>query len=657
RKDREAIIVHELPYQVNKAHLIEKISELVTDKRIDGISDVRDESDRQGMRMVIELKRDAMADVVLNQLYRFTALQSSFGVNMLALDRGRPILMSLKDMIRAFVAHREEVVTRRTKFLLNQARDKAHVLVGLAIAVANIDEFIRIIRSSPDAATARARLIERNWPALDVAPLVALVDDPRHALQADGTLRLSDEQARAILELRLQRLTALGRDEIGDELKGLGVSIADYLDILRSRERLMGIVRDELIAVKAAFATPRRTEIVDVDFEVEDEDLIQREDMVVTVTHQGYIKRVPLNAYRVQGRGGRGRAAMATKDEDWVTNLFVASTHAPLLFFSSVGMAYVLKNWRLPLATPQGKGKALINLLPLKEGETITSILPLPEAELEWDKFEVMFATKSGDIRRNALSDFTNVKANGKIAMKIEAGDAIVGVSISTKTDDVLLTTRLGKCIRFSTEDVRVFKGRDSTGVRGIKLAEGDEVVSMAILRHVEVTVDEARSYLRQSATMRRAAGEETDVPEAASAEEAEETPALEAALSPERYAELGANEQFVLTVSETGFGKRSSAYEYRVIGRGGSGIVAMAMAKKNSRIAASFPVENSDQLMLITNQGQTIRLSVGQIRVAGRATQGVTLFRLAEGERVVSVERIDDTREIEGEGGEEPVA
>ena len=656
RKDREAIIVTELPFQVNKAQLIEKISELVTEKRIEGISDVRDESDRHGMRMVIELKRDAMADVVLNQLYRFTALQSSFGVNMLALDRGRPLLMNLKDMIRAFVAFREEVVTRRTKRLLNEARDKAHVLVGLAIAVANIDEFIRIIRSSPDAATARARLTERNWPALDVAPLVALVDDPRHAMQADGTLRLSDEQARAILELRLQRLTALGRDEIGNELQGLGKSIEEYLGILRSRERLMGVVREELIAVRAAFATPRKTEIIDVDIEVEDEDLIQREDMVVTVTHQGYIKRVPLNAYRVQGRGGRGRAAMSTKDEDWVTSLFVATTHQPLLFFSSTGMAYVMKTWRLPLATPQGKGKALINLLPLKEGETVTRVLALPEAELEWDKFEVIFATKSGDVRRNALSDFRNVKANGKIAMKIMSGDAIIGVSIATKNDDVLLTTQLGKCIRFSAEDVRVFKGRESTGVRGIKLASGDDVVSMAILRHVEVSVEEARAYMRQASAMRRAAGDETEAPEVP-AEEADEAGTAEIALTPERYAELGAQEQFVLIVSENGFGKRSSAYEYRVTGRGGSGIVAMAMTKKNARIAASFPVEESDQLMLITDGGQTIRLPVGQIRVAGRATQGVILFRLSEGERVVSVERIGEGQEIDGDGAEEAKA
>jgi DNA gyrase subunit A len=577
-------------------------------------------------------------------------MQTSFGVNMLALDAGRPQLMNLKDMLRAFVNFREEVVTRRTRKLLNDARDKAHILVGLAIAVANIDEFIRIIRSSPDAATARARLTERNWPALDVAPLVALVDDPRHAMQADGTLKLSDEQARAILELRLQRLTALGRDEIGNDLQGLGNSIEEYLEILRSREKLMTVVRDELAAIKAEFATPRRTEILEGGDEVEDEDLIQREDMVVTVTHQGYIKRVPLNSYRVQGRGGKGRSAMSTKDEDFVTSLFVANTHQPLLFFSSNGMAYVLKTWRLPPANPQGKGKALINLLPLKEGETVTKVLSLPEAEEEWDRFEVMFATRSGDVRRNLLSDFTNIRATGKIAMKIAEGDGIVGVSLSNKTDDVLLTTRAGKCIRFSCDDVRVFKGRDSTGVRGIKLADGDEVVSMTILRHVETSVEEARAYLKMAAIARRAAGEEgSEAPDVT--DEADEGVA-DVALSTERYAELGAQEQFVLTVSESGFGKRSSAYEYRVTGRGGSGIVAMGMSKKNARIAASFPVETTDQLMLITDAGQTIRIPVSQIRQAGRATQGVIVFRLTEGERVVSVERIGETaEEVEGEG------
>jgi DNA gyrase subunit A len=467
-------------------------------------------------------------------------------------------------------------------------------------------------------------------------------------MQADGTLKLSDEQARAILELRLQRLTALGRDEIGNDLQGLGQSIEEYLEILRSRDKLMSVVREELIAIRAEFATPRRTEILEGGDEVEDEDLIQREDMVVTVTHQGYIKRVPLNAYRVQGRGGKGRSAMSTKEEDFVSNLFVATTHQPLLFFSSNGMAYVLKTWRLPLATPQGKGKALINLLPLKEGEKVTKVLALPEEEAEWDKFEVMFATKSGDVRRNLLSDFTNIRATGKIAMKIEEGDAIVGVSLANKTDDVLLTTRLGKCIRFSTDDVRVFKGRDSTGVRGVKLADSDEVVSMTILRHVDTTVEEARAYLKMAAMARKAAGEEGDSADPV-ADDAEEGTVAEVALSTERYAELGAQEQFVLTVSESGFGKRSSAYEYRVTGRGGSGIVAMAMTKKNARIAASFPVETTDQLMLITDGGQTIRVAVSQIRQAGRATQGVIVFRLSEGERVVSVERIGEAQEIEG--------
>ena len=647
RKEREALIITEIPYQVNKLTMIEKIGELVREKRIEGISDVRDESDRHGMRVVIELKRDAVPDVVLNQLYRFTQLQDSFGCNFVALNGGKPELLSLKQMLTAFIDFREEVVTRRTRFLLNKARDRAHILVGLAVAVANVDEVIALIRTSPDPATARERLMERHWPAQDVAPLIALIDDPRHRIDADGTFRLSDEQARAILALTLSRLTALGRDEIGNELQGLGLSIEEYLSILRSREKLMTVVRDELVAIRAAFATPRRTEILEGGDEVEDEDLIQREDMVVTVTHQGYIKRVPLNAYRVQGRGGRGRSAMSTKEEDWVTNLFVATTHQPLLFFSSTGMAYVLKTWRLPLATPQGKGKALINLLPLKEGEKITKVLSLPEAELEWDKFEVMFATKSGDVRRNLLSDFTNVRAGGKIAMKIEAGDAIVGVSISSKTDDVLLTTRLGKCIRFSTEDVRVFKGRDSTGVRGIKLAEGDEIVSMTILRHVDTTVEEARAYLKMAAMARKAAGEDSDSTDPG--EETDEAAVADVALTPERYAELGAQEQFVLTVSESGFGKRSSAYEYRVTGRGGSGIVAMAMTKKNAQIAASFPVETTDQLMLISDAGQTIRVAVSQIRQAGRATQGVIVFRLSEGERVVSVERIGEVQEIEG--------
>ncbi|HAH10270.1 MAG TPA: DNA gyrase subunit A [Alphaproteobacteria bacterium] len=647
RKDREAIIVTEFPYQVNKGQLIEKIGELVKEKKIEGISEVRDESDRQGVRSVIELKRDAVADVVLNQLFRFTQLQISFGVNMLALNRGRPELLGLKDVITAFVDFREEVVARRMRFLLRQARDKAHIQVGLAIAVANIDEFIHIIRTSPDPATARARIMERAWPAKDMAPLVALIADPRHVIGGDGMIRLSEEQARAILELRLHRLTGLGRDELGGELTKLGGEIKDYLEILGSRSKLMGIIRDELTAMKAEFATPRRTQLVEMEGEVEDEDLIQREDMVVTVTHAGAIKRVPLSAYRVQARGGRGRTGVTTREEDFVTRLFVASTHAPILFFSSAGMAYVLKVWRLPLSTPQGRGKALVNLLPLKEGETITTVLPLPEKDSDWEGMDVMFATRSGDVRRNSLADFTSVKANGKIAMKIEDGDAIIAVQLCSARDDVLLTTRGGKCIRFSVEDVRVFKGRDSTGVRGIKLNDGEQVVSAAILRHVDATPAEARAYLKQAAQMRRAAGDEdADTAPVDDAEDAVE----ELALTPERYAELGANEQFVLTLSARGFGKRTSAYEYRVTGRGGSGIVAMAMSDRNGVIVASFPVEDSDQIMLISDGGQTIRCPVGDVRIAGRATQGVTVFRLSDGESVVSVERIGDAEGLEGE-------
>ncbi|HXC56367.1 MAG TPA: DNA gyrase subunit A [Rhizomicrobium sp.] len=650
RKDREAVIVTELPYQVNKARMQEKLAELVREKRIEGISDIRDESDRSGMRVVIELKRDASSDVVLNQLYRFADLQTTFGVNMLALNGGRPEQMTLKAMIGAFAAFREEVVTRRTRFELSKARDRGHTLVGLAIAVANIDAVIALIRAAPDAATAREQLMARDWPARDVAPLVLLIADPRHVMSADGTIRLSDEQARAILDLRLQRLTALGRDELGEEVKKLATAIADYLDILRSRPRVLQIVRDELAEIRDEFATPRKTELVDAETEVEDEALIEREDVAVTVTHAGYIKRTPLDEYRVQGRGGKGRSGMATRDEDFVNFIFVASTHAPLVFFSSTGMAYKLKVWRLPEARIQGKGKAMVNLLPLSDGEKVTTILPLPEDEAQWEKFNVVFATKSGDVRRNELSDFASINRNGKIAMKFEEGatDGIVGVQVCTDQDDVLLTTRNGKCIRFALTDVRVFKGRDSTGVRGIKLTDGDEVVSLTLLRHSDATTAEARAYLKQASAARRAELGEDAGPADEVAEDDEQ--GEEATLTTARYAELGAREQFVLVASENGFGKRSSSYEYRVTGRGGSGIVAMAMTRKNSGVVASFPVEESDHLMLITDQGQTIRVPVASIRVAGRATQGVTLFRVDEGERVVSVERIED---VSGDGGE----
>jgi len=646
RKDREAIIVTEIPYQVNKATMIERISELVRDKRVEGIADMRDESDRHGMRVVIELRRDASSDVVLNQLYRHSQLQTTFNVNMLALNGGRPQLMNLKDLIGAFLRFREEVITRRTRYDLAKARERGHVLVGLAIAVANIDEVIALIRAAPDAATAKVQLMERAWPAKDVGPLVALIADPRHVIQADDTIRLTEEQAKAILEIRLQRLTALGRDELAQEVTKLGEAIKDYLDILRSRPRVLAIVRGELADVKRDFATPRRTELIDAEIEIEDEALIEREDVAVTVTHAGYIKRTPLAEYRVQGRGGKGRTGMATREEDFVTHIFVASTHAPLLFFSSTGMAYKLKVWRLPDAHIQGRGKAMVNLLPLAAGERITTVLPLPEDDAQWEKLNVVFATKSGDVRRNELSDFVNVKANGKIAMKLDENDGIVGVQTCTDENDLLLTTKDGKCIRFALADLRIFKGRESTGVRGIRLAAGDEVVSLALLHHVGNEIAEARTYLKQSVAIRRAAtGEEVEE----SPDEPEEA-GEEAILTQQRYAELAAAEQFVMAVSANGFGKRTSSYEYRVTGRGGSGIAAMAMARKNSAIVAAFPIEESDDIMLITDQGQTIRSPAASVRIAGRATQGVTLFRLETGERVVSVERIEETSADAGE-------
>jgi DNA gyrase subunit A len=656
RKDREAIIFTEIPYQVNKASLIEKIAELVREKKIEGISDLRDESDRDGMRIVVEIKRDAMADVVLNQLYRYTPLQTSFGANMVALNGGRPELMTLKDLIKAFVDFREEVVSRRTKYLLNKARERAHVLCGLAIAVANIDEVIRLIRTAPDPNTAREALMGRDWPAHDIAPLIALVDDPRHKINEDGTYRLSEAQARAILDLRLQRLTALGRDEIGDELSKLAAEISDYLEILRSRVRIMSIIRDELTEIRNTFATPRKTQIVDWDSDLDDEDLIAREDMVVTVSHAGYIKRVPLSTYRAQRRGGKGRSAMTTRDEDFVTRLFVANTHTPVIFFSSEGQAYKEKVWRLPLAAPNAKGKALVNMLPIKQGERITTIMPLPEDEASWDKLDVMFTTSRGTVRRNKLSDFVQVNRGGKIAMKLDEGDHIVDVQICSENDDVLLTTAKGQCIRFPVTDVRVFKGRDSMGVRGINLAEGDDIISMAILRHVEATGEERAAYLK----MRRAVTGEQMGADADASEDAEEANA-DATLSQERYAEMSAQEQCILTLSEKGYGKRTVSYEYRITGRGGKGITAMAVNNRNGKLVASFPVENSDQIMLVTDGGQLIRVPVEGIRVVGRNSQGVTVFSTRDKEKVVSVEHIEgeDAEEVEGiddaatEGGE----
>ncbi|MFK4823237.1 DNA gyrase subunit A [Paenochrobactrum sp. BZR 588] len=652
RGDREAIIITEVPYQVNKATMIEKMAELVRDKRIEGISDLRDESDRDGYRVVVELKRDAVADVVLNQLFRYTPLQTSFGCNMVALNGGKPELMVLLDMLRAFVAFREEVVTRRTKFLLNKVRERAHVLVGLAIAVANIDEIIALIRRAPDPTTAREQLMERRWPAADVAPLIRLIDDPRHKINEDTTYNLSEEQARAILELRLQRLTALGRDEIADELNKIGEEIREFLAILASRERVMGIVKDELKAVHDEFATPRRTELGMGGAEMDDEDLIAREDMVVTVSHAGYIKRVPLATYRAQRRGGKGRSGMTTRDEDSVTRLFVANTHTPVLFFSSRGIVYKEKVWRLPIGTPQSRGKALINMLPLQQGERITTIMPLPEDEDSWANLDVMFATTRGTVRRNKLSDFVQVNRNGKIAMKLEDdGDEILSVDTCTEFDDVLLTAAGGQCIRFSVTDVRVFAGRNSIGVRGINLAEGDRIISMAILGHVDATPAERSAYLKRVIAERRnASGDEAeDVVD--TLEEAVE----DAELSDERFEELKAREQTVLTVSEFGYGKRSSSYEFRISGRGGKGIRATDTSKTDEigKLIALFPVEPSDQILLVSDGGQLIRVPVEGIRIAGRSTKGVTIFNTADGEKVVSVERISETESDDEDEGD----
>ncbi len=642
RKDREAIVVTELPYQVNKQTLIERIAELVREKKIEGISDVRDESDRHGMRMVVELKRDASGDVVLNQLWRFTAMQSSFGVNMLALNHGRPEQMGLRALLEAFLEFREEVVVRRIKFELAKARDRGHVLVGLAVAVANIDEVIHIIRSSADPSEARERLQAKSWPVGDMIALVELIADPRSMLIDGDKLNLTDEQARAILALTLSRLTGLGRDDIFGEARELAGTIQGHLTLLSDRANILGVIREELQEVKDKFAVPRRTLIGEGDGEMEDEDLIPREDMVVTVTHGGYVKRVALNAYRTQHRGGKGRSGVAMKEDDAVVGVFSASTHTPVLFFATNGKAYKLKTWRLPLGNPQSRGKAFVNLLPIEPGDTIMNVLPLPEDEATWGDYDIMFATASGDVRRNKLSDFATVNRAGKIAMKLEEGDHMVGVALCTGEDDVLLTTALGQAIRFKADDVRVFKGRDSTGVRGVRLAEGDEVISMAILGRVDASPEERAAYVKHANAMRRAAnGEGEDETPVDQDEEA----VADAVLSVERIAELGAAEQFILTVTETGFGKRSSAYEYRRTGRGGKGLTAHGLGgRAGNRLAAAFPVEESDDLLLVTSGGQMIRTRMDQVRIVGRASQGVTIFKTAEGEKVVSVERLPDS-------------
>ncbi|WP_132311238.1 DNA gyrase subunit A [Martelella mediterranea] len=646
RGDREQIIITEIPYQVNKATMIEKMAELVRDKRIEGISDLRDESDREGYRVVVELKRDANAEVILNQLYRYTPLQTSFGCNMVALNGGKPEQMNLLDILKAFVAFRENVVSRRTKYLLRKARERAHVLVGLAIAVANIDEIINLIRRAPDPATAREQLMERHWPAQDVESLIRLIDDPRHKINEDGTYQLSEEQARAILELRLSRLTALGRDEIGDELNKIGDEIKEYLEILSSRLRIQQIIKEELAAVRDEFGTPRRTEILEGGPDMDDEDLIAREEMVVTVSRHGYIKRVPLTTYRAQRRGGKGRAGMSMRDEDFVTRLFVANTHTPVLFFSSRGIVYKEKVWRLPLGTPQSRGKALINMLPLQQGETITSIMALPEDEDSWSELDVMFATTRGTVRRNKLSDFVQVNRNGKIAMKLDdENDRILSVWTCTPDDDVLLTTAKGQAIRFPVPTVRVFAGRNSIGVRGIALAEDDSVISMTIVSHVEADPWERAAYLKRAALERRSEnGEPEDIALVGEGDVEEGT------LMDDRYEELKFHEQFILTVTEKGFGKQSSSYDFRVSGRGGKGIRATDTAKTDEigKLVAAFPVEENNQIMLVTNAGQLIRVPVDGIRIASRATKGVTVFKTGADEKVVSVEVISEPEDDE---------
>ncbi len=658
RKDRFAIIVSEIPYQVNKARMMERIGEIVREKTVDGIADLRDESDRDGVRVVIELKRDAVPEVVLNQLYRFTAMQTSFGVNMLALNQGRPEQLNLRDIIGAFVAFREQVITRRTAYLLRRARERAHVLAGLLVALNNIDEMIALIRAAADAAEARREMTARDWPAAEVADFIAIIDDPGHVV-VDGRYRLSDAQARAILELRLQRLTGMERSKLVEETQELAEKIGDYLEILQSRVRLLGVMREELVAAKETFSDPRRTVLEENEFEHDIEDLIQREDMVVTVSLNGYIKRVPLSAYRAQRRGGKGRAGMATREEDVVNRLFVANTHTPILFFTSRGMVYQMKVYRLPLATPQARGKAMVNLLPLEEGEWIQTVMPMPADEEAWGDLHVMFATSAGTVRRNALSDFTEIRRNGKIAMKLDDGDQLISVQPCTEDSDVLLATRKGKAIRFQTSDVRVFQSRGSMGVRGIKLAKDDVVVSMSILRHVDYQdvpgsdLQERDVYLRQTAHLRRLAGDSDGNGNGNGGAEAHEPP--EVLLSEERLAMLGAEEEFILTVTSTGIGKRTSAHEYRITNRGGQGIWNMDMTDKVGDVVSAFPVNHSDQIMLVTDAGQLIRCAVDEIGIKGRRTQGVWVFRVNDDEEVVSVSLIgeDSGNDEDGEDGD----
>ena len=645
RGDRRSIVLTAIPYQVGKSGLVEKIAEAAKDKRIEGVSDIRDESNREGVRIVIDLKRDATPEVVLNQLWRHTPAQSSFPANMLAIRGGRPETLALRDIIESFVKFREEVITRRSKFELLKARERAHILLGLVVAVTNLDEVVKLIRGSASPAEAREKLIERAWPGDQIRPYIALVEavEPQ---KAGESYHLSEAQVKAILELRLHRLTALGRDEIGGELEELAKSIGELLEILSNRARLYEVMREEFDEVEAEFATPRVAEITAAFDGLEDEDLIEVEDMVVTVTMTGYIKRTPLALFREQKRGGKGRSGMSTKDEDVVTELFVTSTHNPVLFFSNTGRVYRMKVWRLPEGGPTAKGRPMVNLLPLAEGETITTVLPLPQDEAEWGGLHIMFATAKGTVRRNSMDAFTNIPTAGKIAMKFGTSDEgeeseednldrIIGVELLTEEDDVLLATRNGKAIRFRSTDVREFQSRASMGVRGVRLLEDDHVISMSILRRVGTTPEEREAYLRCPAW--REKDENCTLP-------------------PERYAALVEGEQFLLTITENGYGKRSSTYEYRRTNRGGQGIINIVTSERNGGVVASFPVKPGEQLMLVTDQGKMIRTTVGDIRIAGRNTQGVTIFNVAENEKVVSVAKIDESEEeeIEVEGGDE---
>ncbi|MFC4348198.1 DNA gyrase subunit A [Kordiimonas lipolytica] len=632
RKDRWAIVITEIPFQVNKSSMIEKIAECVQQKRIEGISDIRDESDRDGVRVVVELKRDGVADVILNQLYRFTPVQTSFGINMLALDGGRPEQLSLKRVLQAFIDFREEVITRRTKFELGKARDRAHIMLGLVTAVANIDEVVATIRTAPSPAAAREALAARKWDATEILPYLELINEMSH-LNDDGTYQLSEAQIKAILDLRLHRLTALGRDEIGGELEELALKIREYLEILQSRVKLYEVLRGELEAVRAEFGDDRRTEIdMNAITGFDDEDLIAREDMVVTVTQSGYIKRVPLATYRAQRRGGKGRSGMQTKDEDFLSTVFVADTHTPVLFFSNLGQVYKMKVWKLPLGNPQSKGKPVINLLPLKQGETIATILPLPEDEDTWGELQVMFATAFGNVRRNKLSDFSNVMSNGKIAIRFsDDDDKLIGVDVCTEDDHVLLAAKKGRAIRFKATDVRLFAGRTSTGVRGMKFGKGDEVVSMKVINGTDATTEERDAYLK-AAPWKTEPGEQT--------------------LSDERMAELQATEQFILTVTNQGFGKRTSSHEYRLTGRGGQGIWNVPsderLRKQIGDVVMASPITDDEQIMMVTDHGKLIRTPVHDVRIASRNTKGVTLFKVADGETIVSVAKLQESEEDE---------